>query len=155
LLARGQLRIAAGIAARSIQAQHADADVVAAADCDLAGFQGDHVAVVAGADLEVPFEERDRRAVFLRGDVELRSLDDRDQVRGFDAQTRAGALADAVEGVAADLNDALDQAVLRSALGNFQFGVACSGESARSLTELDCAVGAGAHSRGQLQDRAR
>jgi len=103
---------------------------------------------------EQSFEERDGGGLVLRGDVELRSLDDSDQEGSFDAKLAAFALADVVEHVAARLHDSINGCAALLERGKFEHGFRTDAQGGRALAQLHRAVTAGAQGSGRLEHAA-
>jgi hypothetical protein len=131
-----------------------DRFVAALARRDFTGPQIDGVGIVAAENFEAAFEQGNRRRILVRRDVELRALDDSDEVRSFHAQLATLALADVVERIAARLHDAVDGRAALLERGEFELGIRSDTDRGCALFELDRAIGARAHGRGELEHRS-
>ena len=123
-----------------VHADDADRAVGARADRDLARVQLHDVGVVRSPDLEAAFEQRDRRAVFLHGDVELRSLDDGHEQRRLDAELADLAGRYVVEDVAAMLHQPCDEVAVDGLGRNLDVGVVRHADVRAGLRETEHAV---------------
>ena len=118
-----------------VHADDANRAVGARADRDLAGVQLHDVGAVGRANLEPAFEQRDRRAIRLHGDVELRALDDGHEQRRFDAQLAQVARGDVIEHVAAVLDEPGDEIAVDGLRGNLDVRVVRHADVRASLRE--------------------
>jgi len=137
-----------------VHLHHADRGVTTYVRRDLPGIEIDCSVTVGGEHFEAAFEQGNGGGCVLGRDVELRALDDSDQVRRFDAQLAAFTLANFVERVAARLNDAIDRRAALFERGKFELSVGADIDGGCALREIDGAIAAGANRRRQLEHGA-
>ena len=103
---------------------------------------------------EQAFEQGNGGGFILGGNVELRALDHSNQIGRLDAQATSGALADAVERVAARLHDAVDGPAALLERGKFKRRLRPHAHGGRALAQLERAIAAGSYGGGQFEHGA-